>query len=337
MNDTFISRRALLMAAATGVVGLIACSGQDRPSVAPRSSSTSRSVGETKWPGHQPGRIYLGLSSPDPDLTIAMQTYGRVGVHRTFYSFYDGIGEDEAVRADHTAGRLPWVSFKPPNPGVGAWLHIAAGSFDEPLRERARRYAAHAQPIIVTFHHEPSNDGAGAPDSFAKAFARVHDVMADETGLSNVTFAPIIGDWELNLNNEGSDLMGYLSPEVLDRSDLIGVDVYQNSSGETFAERLGRLTEYLDTHGRGDLMLGVGECGCTDTFGTPSAVQWWVESWEWAARHPDRVGVVSYFDSSRNSKENVYWPLDESPAKTEAFRASMNSDVVCDLLTYQQM
>jgi hypothetical protein len=109
------------------------------------------------------------------------------------------------------------------------------------------------------------------------------------------------------------------------------VDIYQNASGEAYAERLGRVRDWLDEQGREDLMLGVGETGCTDTFGDPDAVEWWTRSWQWVEDNAATIAVVSYFDSSRNSREGVDWPLRESAQKLEAFRDSMRSPVACRL------
>ena len=322
-----MSRRSLLLAAAaTAVLG--ACRPLDS-----RDQGAAWMVENSRWFGHQPGRVYLGLSQAEPDLADTEAALGRLGVHRSFFEFDDGDREDAQILADHAAGRLPWVSFKPPGSGPGTWGAVASGLADEALRERARRYAGHSLPTVVTFNHEPSNDQSGTAAEFVAAYARVHDVMQDETGLATVAFVPILGDWEVNPNNELGRPERFLTDEVLDRSAFVGVDLYQNAFGATYAERLGRLVDLLEQLGRPDLMLGVGETGCTDAFGEPSAVQWWEDSWGWVLREHDRVGVVSYFNSPRNSKPDVFWPLDESPAKVDSFRRSLASGAACRLDT----
>jgi len=184
---------------------------------------------------------------------------------------------------------------------------------------------------VVTFNHEPSNDLSGTAEEFVAAYARVHDVMQDETGLDTIAFVPVLGDWEINPQNQLGRPERFLTEEVLDRSAFVGVDLYQNASGAAYDERLGRFVDLLERWGRPELMLGIGETGCTDVFGDPGAVQWWEDSWGWALREHDRVGVVSYFNSTRNSKDDVVWPLAESQAKIDSFRSSLASGAVCRL------
>ncbi|MFV0458927.1 MAG: hypothetical protein ACK5MT_09205, partial [Actinomycetales bacterium] len=107
--------------------------------------------------GHQPGRLYLGQSYPGDIADAEAQAGGRFGGHRTFYQWDGGDREDARIRAAHANGRLPWVSFKPPG-GTSTGSAVGAGTYDADLRVRARRYAGYTKPVIVTFHHEPTND-----------------------------------------------------------------------------------------------------------------------------------------------------------------------------------
>ena len=72
---------------------------------------------------------------------------------------------------------------------------------------------------------------------------------------------------------------------------------------------------------------GSASTGATETFGNPAAAAWWNTSWQWAEANTDKIGLISYFNSTRNSKANVYWALDESKAKEDAFRRSLSSAV----------
>lgn len=303
--------------------------------VGPTPAETGRGVGgpagPPRWPGHRPGRAYLGLSYPD-DIAAAEAVLGHVGVHRSYFDWEDLERETEVIDDDHANRRLPWVSFKPPG-GASGWERVAGGEVDDHLRRRARHYARHSDPVVVTFHHEPSNDRPGDGREFAAAWVRVHDVMHAETHLRHVALVPILGEWEFNPNNEHADPDQWLTPNVLDRAAFLGLDVYQNGSGQTYDERLGRVLDWLAARGYPDLMLGVGETGCTDTFGSPSAAQWWSDSWRWVETSTDRVGVVAYFDSERNSRRHVYWPLDESEEKRRAFEQSLESPTACRLAT----
>jgi hypothetical protein len=327
-----LGRRAVLTGFGAIAVSLVACearSGDPRGSGAPDDVAPCRGP-SPRWPGHRPCRVYLGLSSPADIATVEEET-GPVGVHRSYFSWDDLSREADVIRDDHRHRRLPWVSFKPPTESSGGWAMVASGDFDDDLRERARRYARRREPVVVTFHHEPSNDDTGTPEEFVAAWTHAYDVMFDETGLPDVAFVPVIGEWEFNPVNPTGDPDRWVTAPILDRAAFLGVDIYQNAGGEAYPERLGRVRDWLDEQGREDVMLGVGETGCTDTFGHPDAVEWWTRSWQWVEDNAATIAVVSYFDSGRNSREGVDWPLAESPDKLEAFRDSLGSAVACRL------
>jgi hypothetical protein len=294
-----------------------------------------------RWPGHQPGKIYLGMSTPSDEWSAKLAALAPQvpGVRRKFYEWDDGSAEDTQIAADHAARRMPWVSFKPPVTGGTVpqrWDAVTSGAHDAEIRARARRYAAAGGPVIVTFHHEPSNDAA-EPDGmkWANAWIHIHDVMEDETGLENTVFAPILGEFLFNPNNS-QDPENWLTAGVIAREPFLGIDLYQNGSGDGFEVRLERILAWLADHGDPDAMVGIGETGATDHFfdldaADPTAVEWWEDSWAWAVAHTDRIGVVSYFNSTRNSKPDLVWELAESADKVASFRQALGSPVTCRL------
>jgi hypothetical protein len=295
-----------------------------------------------RWPGHQPGRIYLGMSTPKEDWAakLAELSPELPGVRRSYFDWAQSSSEATQIASDHAAHRLPWISFKPPDTGGTVpqrWDAVSSGAWDADIRARARRYAALSAPVIVTFHHEPSNDASEADGvKWARAWIHIHDVMEDETGLANVTFAPIVGDWLFNPANKAQDPANWVTAGVISREPFLGVDIYQNGNRDGFEARLGAILTWLADHGDPDAMIGVGETGSTDLFfdqdpGDPTAVEWWRDSWAWAMAHPDRIGVVSYFNSTRNSKPDHVWELAESAAKLDAFKQSLATPVTCRL------
>jgi hypothetical protein len=278
-----------------------------------------------RWPGHQPGKILLGVSTADLSASIA--AVGAIGLRRTFYTWADR-GEDKAIRADHAAGRLPWISFKPPG-GTSGWASIASGEYDADIKAMARRYAGYAKPLIATFHHEPTND-SGDPAQYAAAWLRIHDVMAAETGLANVTFAPIIGDWEFNPKNRDGRPDAYLTPAVLERMPFLGVDLYQNGSNDGYSSRLGRIIDWLDIRGVRDPMIGIGETGCC-LAEDPRPEEWLQANWDWASVNTEHIGAMSYFDSTRNSRDRHIWSLKETQPKTATYKGMLASKVATTL------
>jgi hypothetical protein len=263
------------------------------------------------------------------DLARVAQDFAPLGVRRTFYQWNEPTREQRGIEADHSAGRLPWVSFRPPSV-ANAWTRIAAGEFDADIRARARRYASLTQPVVSTFHHEPQGEtGLGPYADWSAAHVRIHNVMARETSLANVTFAPIIGDWVFNPINKRDEPGDFLRPAVLSRLSLLGIDLYQNRQGDGFEQRLGRILAWLDAQGRPDLMVGVGETGASDTYGILAST-WWSASWAWATRNTNRVGIVSYYNST-NLHNGVRVSLYDSPGLRQAYRSSQGSPVTCRL------
>ncbi len=319
-----LNRRDLMKLASFAALGAAATSTAGATLAGPASAAT------VQWPGHKPGYIYLGASSRD-DISNTISRTGPLGLQRTYYRWGDGAREDRNIRSDHAARRLPWISFKPPSTSAGGWNAITSGRYDADIRARARRYAGHSGPVVVTFNHEPHNDSTGTPAEFAKAWTRVHDVMKSETSLKNVVSVPIIGDWVFNPVNKKDEPEYYLTPAVLDRCHFLGVDLYQNASGQGFDIRVGRVLNFLNARGHSTKMVGVGETGATDGYGTPSGATWWTNSWKWSVANSNRVAAISYFNSLHNNNSGNNWLLWQSTAKLNAFRASVAATTSCVL------
>ncbi len=149
--------------------------------------------------------------------------------------------------------------------------------------------------------------------------------MRGAAKLDHVSFVPILGDWAFNLRNTAVDPAVWLPAPVLERMSFLGIDCYQNDSGNAFDVRLDLIHRWMTGRGYGHKMIGIGETGVTEMFGSPTAAAWWNTSWAWAAANTDKIGVVSYFHSERNSKATVNWSLDESAAKKYAFTKSVGS------------
>lgn len=319
-----LSRRDLLKYASLAAVGAAGVT------TATLGGAVSGATAPVRWAGHKPGRIYLGVANAD-DLANTLRLTGPVGLTRTFYKWSDGSREDRNISSDHAAGRMPWISFKPASTGSGGWASIASGKYDSDIRARARRYAAHSKPIIVTFNHEPHNDHTGSPADFARAWTRIHDVMKNETNLKNVVSVPIIGEWEFNPVNRTGNPQDFITGAVLDRCHFLGLDLYQTQKGEGYAERLGRVLNWLDGKGHSTKMVGLGETAASNDFGSPNGADWWAKSWAWAASNAGRVGAISYFSSLKNNNSGMDWRLNESAAKLAAFKKSLASSTATKL------
>jgi len=291
------------------------------------SSVVRYEVRQPAWPGQVPGKVVVGMSCGSICAQRERELGRSYGVHRTFFGWGDWAGMAATIRADHAAGRLPWVSFKPPAGGAAGWQRVVSGGVDAGLRDLATMLKANDdRPVLVTFHHEPSNDGAEADGAtWAAAYAHIHDLLLAQGALVNVSDPPIVGDWLFNAANRAQDPANWVTEAVLSRAPFLGLDLYENNGGETFAERIPAVRSWLAARGHGDLMVGIGETGGTDaTYPKLSAVDWLEQNLGWAVDHPDEVAVLSYFNSTANSRDGVYWPLDESSGKLAAYRGWFN-------------
>jgi hypothetical protein len=326
-----LGRRSFLRALGVGTIAsaglaVAGCSGGGQ-SAAPVATTLTVTPTPTPtpdpalWPGHQPGCVLLGASA-GRDLEATFAATGALTATRRFYAWYDAEREAADIAADHAAGRVPWVSFKPATKGPGGWAEITSGVYDQDIRDRAMRYAGFTQPVIATFHHEPHDDPEGEPQEFSKAWRHIHDVMEETTTLTNCAFVPIVGESAFDKTDYRERPDSYLRPMVLERSAFLGVDIYQNRSGQAGGDRLARVLAWLDDEGHSDMMIGLGEVGASDFWGRPTGATWWTELWSWATSTSDRVGIVSYFNSVANNHSEADWRLEESPDKLEAFRTS---------------
>jgi hypothetical protein len=320
-----------IIAALTAVTLIAGAGGAQAATPRGTTSTTSTTTGTTggtsttpKWPGHQPGKVILGMSCGSACADKEKQLGQAYGVHRQFGKWGDWSRVGKKIAADHAAGRLPWVSVEGPDSGTPAgWRALAAGKYDSEVKALATTLKAYAaKPVILTFHHEPSNDGTEAEGlDWAQASNRFYYVLNSNGALANVAYAPVLGDWLFNAANKSQAPENWLKPAVLRRASFVGIDLYENASGETFAQRLPRILNWLSAQGFPDLMVGIGETGGTDAlYPKKSAVQFMNESFTWAQNNTDKIGVVSYFNSTANSRTGVYWPLDETSTKLNTYR-----------------
>lgn len=80
----------------------------------------------------------------------------KLGMHRMYFVSGDSTTTvGNAVTASHTAGRIPWVSFKLPF----TWAQGAAGGGDSWTTVMAAALGATDGPVWVCLHHEPEGDG----------------------------------------------------------------------------------------------------------------------------------------------------------------------------------
>jgi hypothetical protein len=332
------SRRLRVLAGTTLVGALILPAGltaADASSASSASAATGRAAaddhaakgprqaaGKPRFPGHRPGHVYLGMSCGVMCYQKIPQLGRNFGVHRWFKKWGNWHGVAEAIREDRRNHRLPWISIEGPDHGASTgWRDVGRGRYDHDIRALARTLKANDKnPIFLSFDHEPSNK---APTSeggwWARGYIRFHDQLKRAHALRHVAVAPIMAGWLFDKYNHEDRPTDWVTPGVLRRASFLGVDVYQNASGAGYGKRLPRISRWLGRHGHPHMLLGIGETGASNSLGSVSSARWLNRSLRWAAHHPRRVAVISYFNSTAYS-HGMYWPLDESAAKMQVFR-----------------
>ncbi len=111
---------------------------------------------------------------------------------------------------------------------------------------------------------------------------------------------------------------------------FLGLDVYQEPGGERFRVRLGRILAWLEDHGVTQPMVGVGETGCC-LAESAHPENWFTANWKWTVNNTDKIGIVSYYDSTLNSEAGHDWRLNETRAKLRAYKDALASPTACRL------
>lgn len=314
-----------------------------------------------RWAGHQPGRIYLGMNTPADTFVADLAAINRpIGVRRWFIGSITDTPSRAVSESNICAsrGQIMWMSVGGLTDAAG-WTAIANGTYDSQLRAWARDLSALSQPVIFTYAHEASYDGTDAEGPlWAAAFVHIYDTFRTEvqslgyTDLrdAGLAVAPIQGEWLWNPKNLADDPDAWMRPELLaaikDNYGFVGVDFYHAENQDAGPEKLGRIQDWLASKGYGDLMIGIGESGGTSASypsWNKTGAEWWREFWQYVSTRTSKFGVVSYFNDARNSKEHVYWPLDEAGVaergeavdeKMQAYRESLDGPISTTLDEY---
>jgi hypothetical protein len=236
----------------------------------------------------------------------------KMGLRRTFFSWKQRTGSMvRTAQSDLAAGRLPWVSVKPPS-----WAAMAKGTHDAEIDEMLRGLDALGGPVWLTVHHEPEGGGGrnypddpGGTPAWRGMQERVRLRMT-ALGTDNIAFAPILMSWTFN------PLSGRTPSEwwVDDVWDFAGVDHYINKETAPSvwdADWRASMAFYASK----GLKVAVAEWGNrgTDSVAAAEMTEYYQKSLA-SGSTPNSTQVIglSYFDSSLNSPMGS-WELQGAP------------------------
>lgn len=257
-------------------------------------------------------QFYWGASVGGNSPTTAHETAAGVplGVHRTYFSSsqWDPTSGDSAllqqVRADHTANRLPMVSFK-----VTSWTTGGSGGYDAAFTSLITALESYAKPTWIMVHHEPENDGVAA--DWRALQVRFRARLTAYGTLHRVAFGGCLSAYDWNVT-------GNYSPD----SYYCGVGVHDFYGGDHYSEKTeaierstqwSRMVNWVASKG---MPLVVPEWGIRkeDTAGSTKIQSFYTDL---ASGQLDCVALC-YFDSDLNST-GTGWSLNNTYGSLATF------------------
>ena len=255
-----------------------------------------------------------GLTAEQQIQQIESQIGRSFGAQRV----YTNMNESLPTRTDLLVGSQGRIlyhninSFRPLNGHKVCyqWSDIAAGRWDNMLIKRANEIRQWGYPVIMSFTHEPNVNSANHPlcgtaAEYQAAFDHVVAIF-DQQGATNATWA-----WVLTAANFNGSDGGPAAWEPQNYS-IVGVDGYNHAGSWRTAQDLFQTAEAFAVSRGKPLMIG--EVGCEEQPGDPSAKAAWIGA---AAALFRSWGVdVVFWTHTGNGGQ---WWLDSSSQALNAF------------------
>lgn len=340
-RNLFQRRRARSLAAAAVVVVAAltaACAPTPTtPSPPATTAPPTTTAPPAGWVADYPGDVAPGFvrwgaaigGNADPARHEAFTTR-NLGVRRTFYAWNERTTKMvNTARADLAAGRVPWVSIKPPTVASGsAWAALGAGTYDAEIDEMFRALDALDGPVWFTFHHEPEGGGGsinGGPDDIGGAVAwraaqsrfaaRLAALRTD-----NVAFTPILMAWTWDARS-GRNPADWWVPGIW---DFAGIDTYQESESGNGVQGTTMFTNAHAWYTAKGIDIAIGEWGNrgTDAAAASEMQDLYDLAVNSGTSKRSQIVGVAYFDSGLNS-DTGSWELLGAPLTK--FRALLDA------------
>lgn len=212
-------------------------------------------------------------------------------------------------------GRTPTISWFT-RLGGGAngpaikWVDIAAGLYDDRLRQEATDVKAAGWPAYFAWHKEPEREAAGDNVDYRAAYDHVHDVF-DTVGVTNLTWLVTLTAATYRGLNGGPDAW------LPSRFDVLGVDGYNRyttarAPWKSFETILTPARNFAASRG---MRLFVNETGSVE--GDPGQkAKWFDDMGAVLKTWPEVIG----FSYDHEATDAVYY-VDTSSSSLQSFSA----------------
>jgi hypothetical protein len=325
LRDFFSSRTGFAVAvlAALGVIGAgFALKSDDsgHPTVAEPPTTTS-----TAPPAQPVTGVLLGASTSADIRSLAAeksavegleQRIGRtLDIDHNFYT-WDEPFPTETERWDLRAGRIPMISWNGKNVTTDK---IAAGQYDDLIKQRARATKALGKPVLIRWFWEMDGNKkaefAGTPEEYTAAWQHIVSLFR-QAGADNVRWV-----WCPNASafNTGVAQTFYPGDDFVDWTCADGYNWAPGRAGDdyrSFKDIFGGFYSWAVLQKK---PIMVGEFGDQERNPGDKA-QWITDAREAIKNDFPRLKAVVYF----NSNKDYDWSLTTSDSALEAFRQMAN-------------
>jgi hypothetical protein len=276
----------------------------------PVQSATAVLVGASTSPDIR------GLAAEKSAVEELEAQIGRtLDINHNFYT-WDEPFPSETERWDLQAGRIPMISWN----GRGVTTkRIAAGAYDDMIRQRARQTKALGQPVLIRWFWEMDGrkkaEWAGEPEEYVAAWQHIVSTFRGE-GADNVRWV-----WCPNASafNDGEAQEFYPGDDFVDWTCADGYNWAPGRAGdewESFSEIFAGFYAWAALHNK---PIMVGEFGVQERNPGDKA-QWITEAREAIKTDFPMMRAIVYFSSNADYD----WRLTTSDSALQAFRQLAN-------------
>jgi Glycosyl hydrolase family 26 len=240
----------------------------------------------------------------------------KIAIDHVYYKWDSAIPMSHQ-EWDKDTGHIPFLNWTAQKTsGMVRWSAIANGSQDAWIRERADDFRAFAQPVYLTFHHEPENDIGtfGTPAEFAAAFRHIVSIFR-ERSVTNVAWVWTMMGWTFD-GKSGRNAMDYYPGDAY--VDFVASDAYNwygvqnNAEWRSFEQAFATTRAFAVAHNKPWIAAEFGTEEDPQQAGRKA--QWIRDVLPTVKKWPELAAVL-YFDSIKEG----HWATDSSSTALSAF------------------
>ena len=316
---------AVLVVAALVIAGATAFALRGEEEIDHEAAPPETTTTTTAPPAQPEGGVLLGASTSTDIRSLAAEKSAVEGLEHSIgrtldidHNFYtwDEPFPTEAEQWDLQAGRIPMISWN----GKGVTTKtIAAGQYDDLIRQRARDTKALGRPVLIRWFWEMDGNKkaefAGRPEQYIAAWQRIVTIFRNQ-GADNVRWV-----WCPNASafNDGEAQLFYPGADFVDWTCADGYNWAPGRAGDDYRSFKDIFGGFYLWAAQQNKPIMVGEFGVQERNPGDKA-QWITDAREAIKNDFPLMRAVVYF----NSNKDYDWRLSTSDSAVDAFRQMAN-------------